>query len=210
MNKYIQYILVAIALIWLAYFLNDKHGFVKFSKEITKSEQVAYGSLKIDSINSLSVNRSNAKYDSIIIVKNHSDSIALLQINALYANYKQLRLIAKSLQVVKIDSLNQVVDGIPAVAFNAEINSGNKCDSLINLKDTSIRMRDSIIRMRIIEYLSEKKLNSEKDSTIQDFVTLSKLEKEDLAKAKKLNKNIPLIAGLSAVGALVLRLLLLK
>jgi hypothetical protein len=210
MNKYAQIILVAIALILLFEFMNDKHGFIKLSKSVTDEERVVMNDIKKDSISKLLLKIFNQKSDSTIKVKNDSIELYNKQYNALYANYRQLRLIAKQLQPVKVDSLNQLVNGLSAHVYNAEINSGNQCDSLLFIRDKTIRDKDSVNAILSSKILEEQKVSAQKDTTLSDYIKLQTLTKKEAEKSKKLNKKIPYFVAGGALGALILRFVLIK
>lgn len=161
-------------------------------------------SLRIDSIVSASNSLLQVKHDSLVgKLKLESDSIKESN-RALSVRYNALRSIVRKLQPVKVDSLTQVVNDVPATAYNASIYSGIMCDSLLIGKDLELNIKDSIISVREIQLDSEKKAYLEKDQALNDLKAFNNLQEKVSEKAKKLNKKIPLIATISAeIGALI-------
>ncbi len=195
-------ILISAALIWLC-----------IPKSCTTNpgemEQKAIHSLKVDSIQTAITNRINAKNDSI--VKAYKDSLQQLKskTEVLSSKYYALRATVSKQKAVRIDSSTQIIE-VPAIEYNASVNSGNMCDSLLMYQDQELAIKDSIISCREIQLTAAQKEITTKEQALQDLIALNKQREAESEKAHKINKRIPLIATLSAFAGSILTIILLK
>ncbi len=175
-----------------------------------KVEGKADQSLKADSLKQIETSKLVARYDSLIHEKLISDSLHKVKINSLSIQYNALRTIVKTMKPVKVDSSGQVVNNIPAASYNASVEQGTMCDSLIMYLDSELAVKDSIAKYYNAQYVAEKKLNSTNTQALSDLKALEGEEKKSLAKAKKLNKKIPVIAAISAIAGYIILTLTIK
>lgn len=153
-----------------------------------------------------SINKVN---DSLIALLKAQELIYKDHVSELSERNSALRAIVSKLQPVRIDSSGQTVN-VPAVAYNAGIESGNLCDSLLMYMDKELAIKDSIISTREIQLQASQKLNVSSQKAINDLLALNEQEESKRKTALKLNKKIPLIAGIAAVTGYVFALTILK
>ena len=201
-NTLIIAIVLAITILLLVKNCNSK---IKFNPLQSKADR----SFKIDSISTLQNLSIQQKYDSLVVVYKSNDSTHKKNNAALAAKYYALRKTLSKLTAVSIDSLSQVVT-VPASVYNDAINSGNICDTLLVGKNTELNIKDSIIKAREFQLLSEQKAKSITDQALQDQKLLADKETKKADKAKKLNKKIPIIALVCAEIGAVITILILK
>lgn len=204
--KIIIYVLLAVIVVMLFLFAFPQ----SCSKKLDKAETNKDKSLVIDSIVSEQTRKHNAILDSIIKVHKKSDSILKANNNILYIKYCALRALMKPLQLVYVDSANQVVNGVPVIAYNASIKAAMLCDSLLANKDSELSIKDSIISAQEIQKENDAKEIAAKEQAKQDLISLDELKTKKLKHAKSLNKKIPLIAGIAAALGFVLAIIALK
>lgn len=150
-----------------------------------------------------------AKSDSI--VKVYNDSIAKIEKEKtkLKANYYALRKALKQYQLIQVDSNNNsnMPDHLPewvkAESFNALINSGNMCDSLIMFTDLELNIKDSIISTRELQLKAVNELNKTHEITVEDMKALIAELKKELKKARKANDVLKVVAILATLANLV-------
>jgi len=194
MKKYTPYLIVA-SLIIVAYLIIPKSCDKKTEQLGHKSDV----SLIIDSLQRLET--ANIKKESDFLLKVYKDSLATIKASRekLSVNYYALRAVVKKLQTVRIDSVGQVVN-VPVIEYNASINSGTMCDSLLMYMDSELAIKDNIISIKDIEIDSLEKAVETSSQAKNDLVALvGKIEKQ-LKKAKKEN-------GLLKIGLAVVALL---
>ena len=204
--KTINYILGVALAIMLIYLVIPQ----SCNKKLDKAETKKSKSLVIDSIVSEQTRKHNAILDSIIKVHKKSDSILKANNNTLYIKYCALRALMKPLQLVYVNSANQVVNGVPAIAYNASIKEAMLCDSLLANKDSELSVKDSIILAQEIQKANDAKEITAKEQAKQDLISLDDQKTKKLKHAKSLNKKIPLIAGIAATLGFVLAIIALK
>lgn len=207
MKKFITYLLLVIVVILLVYWCIPKS--CEPSGKYEQLQRNSDRSLIIDSIQKLLTEKVNKKSDSLINI--YKDSLAVIKFSKekIEYNYYALRSIVKKLQSVKVDSFNQVVK-VPVIEYNASINSGTMCDSLLMYQDAELNLKDSIISVREIQLIACRKENDTKEQALQDLIALNNEEKKQKERAKVLNKKIPLIAGICAIGGFILATFALK
>ena len=204
--KIIIYVLLAVIVVMLFVFAFPQ----SCNKKLYKAETKKSKSLVIDSIVSEQTRKHNAILDSIIKVHKKSDSILKANNNTLYIKYCALRALMKPLQLVYVSSANQVVNGVPAIAYNASIKEAMLCDSLLANKDSELSVKDSIILAQEIQKANDAKEITAKEQAKQDLISLDELKTKKLKHAKSLNKKIPLIAGIAAGLGFLLAIIALK
>lgn len=177
---------------------------------ISAVEKKSVVSLLNDSLQRIHTAATIDRYDSLIKVKRVSDSLHGVNVALLTNRYNALRTIVKNLKPVVVDSIDQVVNSVPASAYNASIEQGYLCDSLIVSMDYRLSDKDSIANYFQSQYLAEKKLNVTSEQALSDLKSLSAEEKKGKEKAQKLNRKIPSIVGLSVAITAVLVALVLK
>lgn len=204
MIKYISIFLLGI--LFTAMFLI---AFQKCERKPSNLEEKSNQSLKENSIQAIKLAKIKKDSDSIVNIQKAEIELLQQKNKVLAKSYSELRTIVKTLKPVKIDSSNQVVDSVNAIAYNAAINSGVLCDELLSNKDDESNRKDSIISQRDIELEAEKEAGKATTQALNDSQALNEKTEKKLKRAKLLNKKIPLIAVLSALGGAVLILIAL-
>jgi len=164
-------------------------------------EQKSNHSLKADSIQTAQNAQINKISDSIVAKLKKENSILSAENKKLSVSYYALRAIVRPLNPVKVYSLDQLVDSVKAVTYNAAINSGNMCDELLIGKDAELNVKDSIISEREIQLFSCAKENQTKAQAVNDLIALNNEEKEKVKKIKK-HSNRKFFLGLAIPPAL--------
>lgn len=205
MKKYFTFALIAV--IAIIFFL------IAFpqscSDRLEPLEHKSERSLIIDSIQKSITDSliftSNAKIrrfeDSIKNLRDKNEKLSI--------NYYALRANIKHLKTVKVDSLGQTIK-VPVIEYNASINSGTMCDSLLMYMDWELAIKDSLISVKDIVIITLEKRSATGDQALADLLLLNNEEKKQKEKAKRLNKKIPQIAIISGLIGSVLTLFLLK
>ena len=179
------------------------------SKKPSEIEKKAIESLKADSAIKIQTDLIVLKYDSLIRVKQIEDSTHKAKIEKLSNKYYALRAVVNKLQTIPIDSAGQKID-IPVDVYNASIDSGNMCDSLLMYMDSELAVKDSIIAFRTAQFTAVNTLNKTHEQALSDLLALTNEEKSKRSKAQKLNNKIPLISVVSAFAGSILTILILK
>lgn len=161
-------------------------------KKLSEIEQRVIQSRKSDSLLTIVEKKHQSIQDSIILESSKKDSIAQLKISALQKGYNAQRAIIKHLTTIRVDSVNQVVNNVPIVEYNALIEAGNKCDSTLTLERDRIAEKDTVINALNEKFESEKKLTESAQNKSNDFEALSLEYKKELNKVKKQNKVLKL------------------
>ncbi len=146
-------------------------------------------SLKIDSIQSVETLQIRIANDSLISELKTRDSIHKAKIETLSGKYYALRATIKGLKIIHVDSLNQVVE-VSADQYNASINSGTMCDSLLMYLDQELAIKDSIISVRDIDVKTLESLTNTKQEANNDLVAFVAELKTELKRAKNQNKGL--------------------
>ena len=130
--------------------------------------------------------------DSLINIYKDSLAVIIASKEKIEYNYYAIRSIVKKLQSVKVDSFDQVVN-VPVIEYNASINSGTMCDSLLMYLEAESAIKDSIIYMKDVN-ISEliKKVNSGEIAK-SDLVDLVDELKKELKKAKSDNLKLKIL-----------------
>ena len=157
-----------------------------------KSEQFNHKSdvsLIVDSLQKIETDK--IKKESDLLLKVYKDSLATIKASRekLSVNYYALRAVVKKLQTVRIDSIGQVVN-VPAIEYNASINSGTMCDSLLMYMDSQLAIKDSIISVKDIEIDSLIKKVETGEIAQADLLALIEHLKKELKKCKDQNKAL--------------------
>jgi len=157
-----------------------------------KSEQFNHKSdvsLIVDSLQKIETDK--IKKESDLLLKVYKDSLATIKASRekLSVNYYALRAVVKKLQTVRIDSIGQVVN-VPAIEYNASINSGTMCDSLLMYMDSELAIKDSIISVKDIEIDSLIKKVETGEIAQADLLALIEHLKKELKKCKDQNKAL--------------------
>jgi len=204
MKKYSSIILLGIIAILLIWMVIPK----SCTTQPSKLEQKALQSLREDSLLTIKEKAHQAIQDSIIRESNKKDSIAKVKIAVLQKGYNEQRAIIKHLTKIRIDSVGQVVNNVPIEEYNALIESGNKCDSMLTIERERISERDTIIKALENKFESERKLTESAQNKANDFLLLAEDEKKQKEKAKKANnilKKVLIIeTGILIIMALIL------
>lgn len=205
--KNIAYIFIVAIVILLAWLCIPKS-----CEPSGKSEQFnrkSDVSLIIDSLQKIET--ANIRKESELLLKVYKDSLATIKESRekLSVNYYALRAKIKHLQTVKVDSSGQTVN-VPVIEYNASINSGTMCDSLLMYQDQELAIKDSIISVKDIVIITLEKNSATTDQALADLLLLNNEEKKQKEKAKRLNKNIPQIAIISGLIGSVLTLFILR
>ena len=199
--KYVAYIAIAIIAFMIVYLIIPKS-----CEPIGKYEQLeqkAIESKVIDSLLTIQETRHQAKQDSIIRSSEIKDSIAQLKISVLQKGYNAQRAIIKHLTTIRIDSVGQVVNNVPIAEYNALIESGNKCDSMLAIERERIAEKDTIIKALNNKFESEKKLTESAQNKSNNFEQLSESYKSELKKVKNENKILKFALGVVTLLHLV-------
>jgi len=171
-------------------------------------ENKAIASRKADSLLTIVESKHQAIQDSIIRESNKKDSIAKVKIAVLQKGYNEQRAIIKHLTTIRIDSVGQVVNNVPIEEYNALIESGNKCDSMLTIERERIAEKDTVIKALENKFESERKLTESaqvKSDSFEQFGKSEQLKKEKLKKENKLLKKIIIIeTGILIIIALIL------
>lgn len=205
MKKYITFALIALIAIMLILIAFPQSCTDKSEPLQRKSER----SLIIDSIQKIITNSliftNNAKIrrfeDSIKTLKSKNEKLSI--------SYYALRAKIKHLQTVKVESSGQTVN-VPVIEYNASINSGTMCDSLLMYQDQELAIKDSIISVKDIQINALDKKAVTGEQALTDLIALNNEEKRQKEKAKRLNKKIPSIALISGLIGSVLTLFLIR
>lgn len=153
----------------------------------------------IDSLQRVHAIKLKNHSDSLIFIHEKKDSIAQVKITSITKDYNRLRAIVKDLTSVKVDSSTQVVI-ITVEQYNAFVESGNKCDSIQDLKDVRLLEKDSINSELKGQVKIEQDLNTTTKQALADYIKLSKEEENKLEKSKKSGK-IKYILGFCTIPA---------
>lgn len=173
--------------------------------EIGESEHKAQESFRVDSLQQIKTDSLKAKYDSLITASVKSDSASAARIAALSKEYYRLRNIVKGMNIVLVDTSKT----LSADQYNAFVESGNLCDSLLSDKDKRIAGKDSIIHYQGEIIRAEEVQNQISEQAVSDYKQFAEEEKRAKEKAKKLNRAIPKIAAaFTAVGSIITIVLL--
>jgi hypothetical protein len=171
-------------------------------------ENKAIASRKADSLLTIVESKHQAIQDSIIRESNKKDSIAKVKIAVLQKGYNEQRAIIKHLTTIRIDSVGQVVNNVPIEEYNALIEAGNKCDSMLTIERERIAEKDTTIKALNNKFESERKLTESAQNKANDFLLLAEDEKKQKDKAKKANnilKKVLIIeTGILIIMALIL------
>jgi len=185
--KNIAYIFIVAIVILLAWLCIPKS-----CEPSGKSEQFnrkSDVSLIIDSLQKIET--ANIRKESELLLKVYKDSLATIKESRekLSVNYYALRAKIKHLQTVKVDSSGQTVK-VPVIEYNASINSGTMCDSLLMYMDSELAIKDSIISVKdiVIESLAKKVETGEVAQA--DLLALIEELKKELKKCKNQNKAL--------------------
>jgi len=185
--KNIAYIFIVAIVILLAWLCIPKS-----CEPSGKSEQFnrkSDVSLIIDSLQKIET--ANIRKESELLLKVYKDSLATIKESRekLSVNYYALRAKIKHLQTVKVDSSGQTVK-VPVIEYNASINSGTMCDSLLMYMDSELAIKDSIISVKdiVIESLAKKVETGEIAKS--DLLALIDELKKELKKCKNQNKAL--------------------
>lgn len=185
--KNIAYIFIVAIVILLAWLCIPKS-----CEPSGKSEQFnrkSDVSLIIDSLQKIET--ANIRKESELLLKVYKDSLATIKESRekLSVNYYALRAKIKHLQTVKVDSSGQTVN-VPVIEYNASINSGTMCDSLLMYMDSELAIKDSIVSVKdiIIETLVKKVETGEIAKS--DLLALIDELKKELKKCKNQNKAL--------------------
>lgn len=185
--KNIAYIFIVAIVILLAWLCIPKS-----CEPSGKSEQFnrkSDVSLIIDSLQKIET--ANIRKESELLLKVYKDSLATIKESRekLSVNYYALRAKIKHLQTVKVDSSGQTVN-VPVIEYNASINSGTMCDSLLMYMDSELAIKDSIVSVNdiIIETLVKKVETGEIAKS--DLLALIDELKKELKKCKNQNKAL--------------------
>ena len=182
--RYVAYIAIAIITFMIVWLVIPKS--CQPSGKYEQLEQKAIESRKDDSLLTIVEAKHQAIQDSIIRESNKKDSIAKAKIAVLQKGYDEQKRIIKHLLKVRIDSVGQVVV-LPAEQYNALIESGNKCDSMLTIERERIAEKDTIIKALENKFESERKLTESSQNKSNDFELLTEDLKKQLKKAKKEN-----------------------
>jgi hypothetical protein len=169
---------------------------------------------EIESVSQLRLHRIHtdafvARYDSLVMIKQKHDSAYKNHIADLTIKYNALRATIQTLRVVKIDSIGQTISNLSIIDYNALIESGDICDSMVQVMQSDLFTKDSIITLRTAQYESVQALNKSSEQTISDLQALNEQDQKKLKRSEKLNRKIPLIAGITVV-VFVLTIIALK
>lgn len=205
MKKYYIFALVTLIAIMVIIFAFPQSCSDKSEPLQRKSDR----SLIIDSIQ-------KSITDSLIFTSNakirrFEDSLKTLRDKneKLSTNYYALRAKIKHLKTVKVYSLGQTVN-VPVIEYNASINSGTMCDSLLMYQDQELAIKDSIISVKDVQIVALNKKAVTSEQALADLIALNNEEKRQKEKAKRLNKKIPGIALISGLVGSVLTLILVR
>jgi hypothetical protein len=206
MTKNVSIVLLAVIAIMLTLIMCGRGN----REGVSKSESDATESFRADSIQ-------NIKTDSLISHKNSQirrfekqDSISRIKVLSLAKENSRLRTLVKHISVIRADSSGQVVNGVPVEEYNALIESGNLCDSIISEQNKRIAGKDSINESNENIIVALKASNATKELALQDIIALAAQEKQEKGKAKKLNRKIPLIATISGLAGTLITIFLLR
>ncbi len=205
--KQIKYIFIGVIVVLLAFLFMPKS--CEPSGKFEQMEAKSNRSLIIDSLQTIETARIRTLNDSLISELKTRDSLHKEKIETLSGKYYALRSVVKKLQLVRVDSSGQTVN-VPADQYNASINSGTMCDSLLMYLDSELAVKDSIISTREIQLTACGKESETKGKALSDLIELNAEEKKQGGKARDLNKKIPTIAIISGLIGSVLTLILLK
>lgn len=187
MKKYTTFALIAIIAIMLILI-----ALPQSCEPSGKSEQFNHKSdvsLIIDSLQEIET--AKIRKESDLLLKIYKDSLATIKESRenLSINYYALRAKIKHLTTVRVDSSGQTVN-VPVIEYNASINSGTMCDSLLMYMDSELAIKDSIISVKdiIIETLTKKVETGEIAQA--DLLALMEHLKKELKKCKDQNKAL--------------------
>jgi len=155
---------------------------------VSTIEKKSNHSLSIDSVQTIITKKLNARYDSLILATQKSDSITKAEKAAMQKKYNILRVFVKDLTIIKIDSIGQVVNNIPIEKFNALVEQGVVCDSLQEKSKKELANSDSIVTFKNEQYQAEKKSNEIAHIALNDQKELVAEEKKKSEKVRKINK----------------------
>lgn len=175
----------------------------------SKLEVKSNHSLKLDSIQKR-ITDSLVSASEIEIKKLQiRDSIHKKNIAKLTVKYNALQAIVKDLTTVKVDSVGQIVI-VPVIQYNALIERGYACDSLVSESHAAGKVKDSTIFTRTIELEAVTNLNNAHEQALSDQIALNHQNKRKLKRANGIIKKIPLITATGAVIGFVVALVLVN
>lgn len=205
MKYWLPGLIIGIAFMALMMFISPQSCSDKIKPLQKKSDR----SLIIDSLQKIETSKVKKESDSLISELKKQDSIQKVKIENLSTSYYALRAKLKHLKAVKVDSLGQTIN-VPVIEYNASINSSTMCDSLLMYLDSELMLKDSIISVQEIQVKTLDKKVVTSEQALTDLIALNNEERKQKEKAKKLNKKIPLLCGISSVATVILTILLLK
>lgn len=199
MKKNITFFLLglfAFMLIWLS--------FKGCDSKPTKIEEKVHESLNLNALQKRITDSINLIEEAKIKALYKKDSIQKVSIKSLSTERNRLLAIVRGFQGAMIDTINQTVNDIPIAVYEAEMNANAMCDTLLQFKDVQISIRDSVIHLRGIELQACENMNKSNEQALSDLIALRQQDKKRLKRAKSLNKKIPLIGAICAVGGYIL------
>jgi len=199
MKQYITFALIAIIAIMAFLFAFPQ----SCTTQPSELEHKAIASRKADSLLTIVEAKHQAIQDSIIHESNKKDSIAKVKIAVLQKGYNEQRAIIKHLTKIRIDSVGQVVNNVPIAEYNALIESGNKCDSMLTIERGRIAEKDTIIKALENKFESEKKLTESAQVKSNDFELLTEDLKKQLKRSKGENKLLKFLLVIDTLAHLL-------